>query len=127
MLCSPKCKLMGITNYNPFSRQESKGIFSTTSIELSDNHGKKKIYEELTDDIDQEMQDLTDKTLANLELENCAEMVAKRTKPKAFTVLYIQSGQKYRAPITKKDFEAFLEKAKLKIGELVLSRKWDQT
>ena len=43
----------------------------------------------------------------------------KRSKPLAHGVVYIQSGQKYRAPIEKSDFEAFMNEANLKIGKSI--------
>ena len=43
-------------------------------------------------------------------------------RPKDFA-LYIQSGKKYRAPISKKNFAAFVEK----VTYIVLRGKWDHT
>ena len=78
------------------------------------------------------MKDLPDKTLAKLEQEFENPHLEKNKnhadggKPKAFEIIYIQSGLKHRGPISKNDFEILISRIESKIGKLSLARKFDQ-
>ena len=86
-----------------------------------------------------EVEDFSLQQLANIEAENEAEdedepdskkpkysaVVKKRTRPKVESVLYIQAGEKDRAPIEKGCFETFWKAANQAIAKMVWSNQWE--
>ena len=50
---------------------------------------------------------------------------AKRTRPKVHAVLYIQSGERDRAPIEKGCFDTYMKVANQEIAKMVWTGQWD--
>ena len=86
-----------------------------------------------------EVEDFSLQQLANIEAENedddedepeskkpkYSAVVKKRTRPKVESVLYIQAGEKDRAPIEKGCFETFWKAANQAIAKMVWSNQWE--
>jgi len=86
-----------------------------------------------------EVEDFSQQQLADIEAENEDEdeeepeskkpkysaVVKKRTRPKVNSVLYIQAGEKDRAPIEKGCFETFWKVANREIAKMVWENQWE--
>ena len=87
---------------------------------------------------DEEVPDFPDEELAEIEANldeddessnpkkgKYSAAAAKRTRPKVHAVLYIQSGERDRAPIEKGCFDTYKKVANQEIAKMVWTGQWD--
>ena len=88
-----------------------------------------------------EVEDFSQQQLADIEAENedkdedetepeskktkYSAVVKKQTRPKVNSVLYIQAGERDRAPIEKGCFETFWKVANREIAKMVWENQWE--
>ena len=110
-----------------------------SEIAAEDDKNKDEDNASLPDTEVGEVEDFSQQQLADIEAENEDEdeeepeskkpkysaVVKKRTRPKVNSVLYIQAGEKDRAPIEKGCFETFWKVANREIAKMVWENQWE--